>query len=198
MSAALSPLAPSFTLEEMPCYAHASAADVAKLTQTAVYVLQPVRDVFGPVVVSSWKWWQSGCVQRTGPHSGGGTVDFVVPGADLKQVFAWGVFHLPRNYFGRWIYEPAIPGVQGEHIHVSPRTDMEAVDGITDSAAYVETGVGVYTPVQGWSGNSGTETKVSVEGVSVNASGSLAPPWAAGAIALVLGLSIYHWLGGDK
>lgn len=196
-------LGPDFTLEEMPCYEKASSSDVAKLRDTVTYVLQPIRNAFGPVIVTSWRWWKANCRARTGPHSGGGTVDFVTPNADLRTVFAWGYLHLPRTFVGRWIYEPSIPGPggvleQGEHVHVASRQDMRDVDGITDSAAYVMTSAGTYTPVAGWAGNNQGESTISVEGLQVATAGVTLEPWAIGAVALVIGLGLYDRYGKGK
>lgn len=187
-------LSRNFTLEEMPCHAKASPADIAALKRTATNVLQPIRDHFGvPVVVTSWAWWKDGCVRRTGAHNGGGTVDFVVPGVSLQDVFRWGLDILPRDYVGRWIYEPAGPS-QGEHIHVAPIADMVAAFGPqkADSAAYVLTGPDSFTPVPGWGGATGAaDDPISIEGITVTVPGaSSIAPWALGAVTVILGAAL--------
>lgn len=199
-----------FTLEEMPCYREATPSDVAKLQETARQVLQPIRDQWGEVDVSSWAWWQDGCVRRSGAHGQGGTVDFVVPGAHLPDVFRWGVDQPWRNYVGRWIYEPDIPDpqhpgklLQGEHIHVAPRADMIGAFGLSkgDSSAWIQTGFdpqtgkGTYTPVPGWGGTSGEPGRIDVEGLTVRVSGKpgTVPTWAWGGVALLVALSLRHF-----
>lgn len=122
-------LSRNFRLSEAPCWWKADASQVARLQETAARVLQPIRQRFGETVITSWLWWRDGCVPRTGAHGQGGTVDFVVPGANLWEVFEWGNQHLmPSGYIGRWIYEPET-GSQGEHIHVAPRWDMQEAFG---------------------------------------------------------------------
>ena len=117
-------LSRNFWLHEAPCWWNATEADAAKLQETAARVLQPIRNEFGPVLITSWKWWTDGCTPRTGSHSAGGTVDFVTPDADMEQVWEWGNTHLmPSGYVGRWIYEPNT-ATKGEHIHIAPRADM--------------------------------------------------------------------------
>lgn len=201
-------LGPNFALENMPCYQRASSSDIQKLHATVTYVLQPIRDAFGPVIVSSWKWWDNGCTLRTGSaHEAGGTVDFVTPNANLSQVFTWGVLHLPRWYVGRWIYEPAFPAeldstgnvvkpAQGLHIHMAPIADMVKVFGLAynNSAAYVETSRGVYTPVPGWGPGAGTASSpLELPGLTVSVSKPTAQ-WAPAAIGLLVGLYVIEHL----
>lgn len=121
-------LSRDFWLHEAPCWDRATPGEVLQLQETTARVLQPVRNVFGTVIITSWIWWSSGCVRRTGAHGEGGTLDFVVPGHTL-EAWEWGNTHLmPSGYIGRWIYEPQT-ATQGEHIHVSPRADMLALNG---------------------------------------------------------------------
>jgi len=196
-------LSPDFTLEEMPCYQRATGSDIDALKTTVARVLQPARDKWGPLVVTSWKWWANGCSLRTGAHGQtGGTVDFITPRANLVDVFKWGLLMPWRDYVGRWIYEPAVldssGGVlQGEHIHVATIRDMVSAFGPAeaDSAAYVLTGVDsagedTYTPVPGWGGPA-TST-LQVEGTTLSMAGANVAPWAVGAVALVFGLAIAH------
>lgn len=194
-------LSRNFTLEEMPCYRSATPLDIARLYDTVQNVLQPVRDRWGLTRVTSWKWWRSGCVQRDGSHAGGGTVDFIVPGANLRDVFDWGVKELmPRGYIGRWIFEPEWRDdsgqlVQGEHIHVAPVRDMWEQTQRADSAAFVEGPPNTYTPVPGWGGHSGTlDDPIPVEGlVVVLEDGKEPPPWLlllGGAV--VVGVILKH------
>lgn len=171
-------LGSNFTLGEFPCYEKATPADVEKLRATVANVLQPVRDRWGPVVPTSWKWWRNGCTLRTGAHSGGGTVDFITPGASLRTVFDWGVSNLvPLGFLGRWIYEPATAS-QGEHIHAAARADMVEVFGDPNAMAYVETGPGEYAPVGApgptWGG---AGSPIEIPGIEVTV--AAVPPWAA-------------------
>jgi len=189
-------LSRNFTLEEMPCYQHATPQDVAALQDTVSRVLQPVRDVWGPTVVTSWRWWRDGCRPRDGAHAGGGTVDFVVPGRNLYDVFLWGLATMDRSYVGRWIYEPTLTDpttgqvLQEEHIHVAPIADMVAEFGPSkgDSLAAVEGPQNVYTPVPGWGGASGSITDpIEIEGLTVTVS-PLGSAWLRAIVAgLVLG-----------
>lgn len=165
-------LSRDFTLEEMPCWERASPADVAALEATVHQVLQPVRDRFGPTVVTSWRWWRDGCTPRTGAHAGGGTVDFVPLNAALGDVFAWGLENLDRRYVGRWILEP-------DHIHVAPRSDMVEAFGPSkgDSLAAVEGPPGSYWPVPEWGGATGAPMDpIEIEGLTVTVSRPF-PTW---------------------
>lgn len=185
-------LGPNFTLEEMPCWRYASSEDVARLEETVRRVLQPIRDRWGPVVVTSWRWWSSGCRERTGAHAAGGTVDFITPDADLTDVFAWGISQPWRDYVGRWIYEPAVPGHQGEHIHVAPIRDMSQMFAKADSAAFIETRPGQYTGVPGWGGHTGgPDDPIEVEGLTVTVSRNL-PLWLIGSLSLLLLTTLLH------
>lgn len=167
-------LSRNFTLDEMPCWQRATPADVAALQETVTRVLQPVRDRWGPTVVTSWMWWRDGCTPRTGSHAQGGTVDFVTLEADLADVFRWGLDHLDRSYVGRWILEPS-----PAHIHIAPRSDMVAAFGPAkgDSLAAVEGPPNTYTPVPGWGGASGSSVDpIEIEGLEVTVSRPL-PTW---------------------
>lgn len=155
-------LSGNFRLSEFPRWEKATEAEVERLAETVQRVLQPTRNRWGPTVPTSWIWWSDG-TRRTGAHGQGGTVDFVVPGADLRAVYSWGVEELlPGGYIGRWIYEPERfdpttgKRTQGEHIHVAPRADMVDAFGKSDVGAFVETAEGIYEPEAGpWGGASG-------------------------------------------
>ncbi len=106
-------LSPSLRLSSFPCWEKATAADAVKMRWLAVNVLQPVIDRWGPVTLTSWKWWfNSGCKSaRTGDHGDAGTVDFVPTGASIEDVWRW----MGANLRGRWgslIHER-------DHIHVT-------------------------------------------------------------------------------
>jgi len=141
-------LSRDFWLHEAPCYQLATPEDVGHLQETTARVLQPARNVFGVIDLTSWKWWSAGCVPRTGTHSWGGTVDIQPRDADTREVFEWGATNLlPSGYIGRWIYEPEIldaqgKRIQGEHIHVAPRADMVSHNGDSTIKALVETSDG--------------------------------------------------------
>lgn len=118
----------NFWLSEAPCWTHATEAQAGKLQETAARVLQPVRNVFGRTIITSWMFWRNGCTPRTGTHAQGGTIDFDVPGK-TEEVWEWGnTFLMPTGYIGRWIFEPETPN-QGAHIHMAPRADMIAHNG---------------------------------------------------------------------
>ena len=143
-------LAGHFWLHEAPCWHRATAEDIRKLQETVARVLEPIRKIFGPTIITSWKWWRDGCIPRTGSHAHGGTVDFVCPQADLFQVFEWGNVHLmPTGYIGRWIYEPDTP-TQGEHIHMAPREDHLAATGDPSIQSLVEDAEGDYHLYASW------------------------------------------------
>jgi len=189
------PVAPFFRWGEFPCWERATAADRARLVETVRRVLVPVRERWGPVIPTSWMWWRDGCVRRGGAHSKGGTVDFVVPGADLKDVHRWGIDTLLRQgYIGRWIYEPETE-TQGEHIHVAPIRDMIEAFGAGESSvlALVETPAGTYQVPTGGApfGLDGVpEDVVEIDGLSVTVAGASGLPWGwwIGAGALVAAL----------
>lgn len=165
-------LSANFRLSRMPCWERASEDDVARLRETVARVLQPARDRWGAIVVSSWRWWRDGCTPRSGAHAGGGTVDIVPFGAPAPQVFEWlRRYIVPAGYVGRLIYEPdwwrdggdepAGPGdvkVQGEHIHIAPRRDMADAGLPDDVGVYEETQPGSYAyvgPGPVWGGHTG-------------------------------------------
>ena len=143
-------LSRDFWLHEAPCWARATETDVAKLYETAARVLQPTRNKFGPVHLTSWMWWTDGCTPRTGSHSQGGTVDFVVAGGQTLAAWEWGnTYLMPSGYIGRWIYEPET-ALQGEHIHMSPRADMLAEYGDGRIQALKELPDGTHYVFQSW------------------------------------------------
>lgn len=110
----------NFWLHEFPGWQLATDADVERLRVSVARVLQPARARFGRLRPTSWMRWSNGEL-RTGAHAHGGTLDFVALDAPTRDVFEWGAEVLiPSGYIGRWIYEPEVPGVQGEHIHMAP------------------------------------------------------------------------------
>jgi len=121
-------LTADFRVSEAPCWWESSEEQADRLQETAARVLQPSRNVFGPIQVTSWTHW-SDCSPRTGAHAHGGTVDVVPLKADTREVWEWMAVHLvPSGYIGRLIYEPTTPD-QNEHIHIAPREDMVAAHG---------------------------------------------------------------------
>lgn len=142
MPAADVQLSRNFWLHEAPCWEKAQAYQVARLQESSARVLQPLRNQFGPVDITSWIWWSGNCQKRAGAHSHGGTVDLVVSGGQTFEAWEWGnTFLMPTGYIGRWIYEPETE-TQGEHIHMAPRADMLAVfgDGAIKSLRETEDG----------------------------------------------------------
>lgn len=177
-------LSKHFWLHEAPCWEHASETDVAKLQETAARVLQPVRNVFGPVYITSWKWWRDGCEPRTGTHAQGGTVDFVVSGGRTEDAWRWGNTHLmPSGYIGRWIYEPDGPS-QNEHIHMAPRADRMALKGDGSIKSLRELPNGDMYVFQSW--EAGTFVNpYRLEGITAYATAGI-PWWLAAGMILAL------------
>lgn len=101
----------NFVLEEWPCWKNATAADVIVMRWVAVNVLQPARNRFGAIRITSWKYWaRSDCREpRTGDHADAGTLDFVPLEAPIMDVFRWIGANL-RGRYGSLIYER-------DHIH---------------------------------------------------------------------------------
>lgn len=137
-------LSRNFWLREFPGWQHYTEPEVLALQETVQRVLQPVRDTFGSTVPTSGIFWSSG-ERRTGAHGvSGGTVDFIVPGVELLEVFDWGRTMLfPAGYLGRWIYEPDFRNddgelIQREHLHAATRSDMRAAFGKNDIGAFIE------------------------------------------------------------
>lgn len=180
-------LSRNFWLSEAPCWTKATPAQVAKLQETAQRVLQPIRNTWGPVTITSWLWWRNECTPRTGAHAHGGTVDFVTPGADLRDVWEWGkTYLLPSGYVGRWIWEPTT-ATQGEHIHVAPRADMLALNGDGKILALEETPDGRYLVAMEWfdgeagAGITGTYLDpFQVEGITAYGTRRAGLSWALG------------------
>lgn len=91
-------------------------AETQKLMYLANYVLQPVRDRWGPVTVTSG--FRSHAVNErvggspTSQHRKGEACDIVPVEADLEEVYCW-IVENSRISFGQCIYE------KGEWIHVS-------------------------------------------------------------------------------
>ena len=182
----------NFWLHEAPCWELATEADARKLQESAARVLQPVRNVFGPTYISSWKWWRDGCTPRTGPHREGGTIDFVVSGGRTEDAWKWGNTHLmPSGYIGRWIYEPDGPS-QNEHIHMAPRADMIAAAGLDDIKSLRELPNGDTFVFQSW--EAGTYVNpYELEGITAYATAGI-PLWLA---AVLLGLLVTADLSGQ-
>jgi hypothetical protein len=120
-------LSKNFTLDEL-IVTSTSGSNIPpgihkeKLLYTANYLLQPVRDKWGPVVVNSG--YRSGAVNTaiggssTSQHCKGEAADIRTPTADLWEVYLW---ILDNLNFGQCIYE--IKGT-AKWIHISlPRLD---------------------------------------------------------------------------
>ena len=91
-------LTENFTLEELTVTDTGlpnipSEVQTEKLLYLATYILQPIRQKFGPVVVHSG--FRSDAVNasiggvKTSQHLLGEAVDFSVPGVNLGMVFSW-------------------------------------------------------------------------------------------------------------
>lgn len=106
-----------FFLREWPCYSLMTADQVAGALEAVETHLQPLRDRFGRIKVTSGHFWRFGCVPRTGPHAVPGTLDYVPLDAPIRDVFDWAVANL-RPTFGTLIFERdhihrTAPGTQG-------------------------------------------------------------------------------------
>jgi zinc D-Ala-D-Ala carboxypeptidase len=105
-------LAKNFTLEEL-CVTNTGLPNVpneeqkCKLLYLASYILQPIRDQFGPVIIGSG--FRSEEVNKkiggssTSQHRYGEAADFI-PAAGLEVVFDWAKKYLT---FGQLIFEEA-------------------------------------------------------------------------------------------
>lgn len=91
-------LTENFTLEELTVTNTGlpnvpNSLQVEKLLYLATYILQPIRDKFGPVVINSA--FRSDAVNKavggvkTSQHSKGEAADIDLPGVNLGMVFAW-------------------------------------------------------------------------------------------------------------
>lgn len=181
-------LSSDFWLHEAPCWWQANDHQVAQLEETAARVLQPVRDAYGLTEISSWLWWRDGCTARSGAHAGGGTVDFVVPGANMRDVWQWGRLYLvPSGYIGRWIYEPALTAEenngqpQGEHIHMATRADMIAYNGDSRIQVLEQLPSGEYVLYEEWGG---PDNPIEIPGLEVTVGARLG--WVGALLTLAL------------
>lgn len=105
-------LSPNFMLHEFPGAAAASEDDVARLRWTVENILQPTRDRWGPLKITSWKVLPGGRSELgAGGHRDAGTVDFVPLGAPVPAVHRWMGYFL-RGRYGELIDERS-------HIHVT-------------------------------------------------------------------------------
>lgn len=106
-------LSRSLRLSAWPCWQRATADDLPALRWTAENILQPTVDRWGPLYLTSWRYWRSsGCIDaRTGDHADAGTVDFVPASASVEDVWRWMGANLKGRY-GSLIEER-------DHIHVT-------------------------------------------------------------------------------
>lgn len=181
-------LARNFWLRWVPCWTMATENDVAKLQETTARVLQPLRNEFGAVYVTSWKWWSSGCVARTGSHAQGGTIDLSVEGqGNTLRAWEWGnTYLMPSGYIGRWIYEPAT-ATQGPHIHMSPRADMLAEFGDGRIQSLKELPDGGHYVFQEWTAGTFVNP-YELEGITAHGTARADIPWW-----LALGILFSLW-----
>lgn len=101
-----------FRLSEWPCWERYTRAQVDGVVEAVQVHLQPVRDAWGPLQITSGQYWSSGCTPRTGAHAIAGTVDYVPLRANMADVFAWASSYA-RSSFGTLIFER-------NHIHRTP------------------------------------------------------------------------------
>ena len=106
-------LSRSIRLSSFPGWELATAADALKARWTALNILQPTIDRWGPIRLTSWRRWSRDNWRdlRTGDHADGGTVDFVPRRASVPRVWNWMGANL-RGKYGSLINER-------DHIHVT-------------------------------------------------------------------------------
>lgn len=110
-------LSSDFRLSEFPGWdaPQVTEADVSTLQWTVDNILQPTRDQWGPLRVTSWLWLPGvpGARQELGggAHADPGTVDFVPEAAPVSTVHRWMGSELDGLY-GELLDEQT-------HIHVS-------------------------------------------------------------------------------
>jgi hypothetical protein len=139
-------LSKNFTLDELTVTS-TSGSNIPpglhkeKLLYTANYLLQPVRDKWGPVVVNSG--YRSQAVNTaiggssTSQHCKGEAADIRTPTADLWEVYLW---ILDNLNFGQCIYEEK---EAAKWIHISlPRVDKYNQEALL----YKD---GIYKPYEG-------------------------------------------------
>lgn len=133
-------LTPSLRVRHWPCWQKATTRDLVWMEWAARNILQPTIDRWGPLKISSWRWWaRSGCVEaRTGDHADPGTVDFVPDQARISDVHNWMGGHLVESS-GRPLYGSLID--ERDHIHVT-RAGVGTRPGETEFL--VEPAEGVY------------------------------------------------------
>ncbi len=123
-----------FWLHEIPCWEHYTEEQAEQAQEATALVCQPIRNTFGRTEITSGRFWRNGCRARTGSHAHG-ALDIVVSGGRTREAWEWGATALmPSGYIGRWIYEPERLNargqkLQGEHIHMAPRSAMLAYNG---------------------------------------------------------------------
>lgn len=112
----------NFTLEEL-CVTETGLPNIpddeakSKLLYLATYLLQPIRDKWGPVLVHSC--YRSDAVNKsiggvnTSQHLAGEAVDFSVPGVNLGMIFSWAKANLK---YGQLIDESKGPNKNWIHI----------------------------------------------------------------------------------
>lgn len=105
-------------LSSWPCWKHATKRDVVWMEWTARNVLQPVINRWGPITITSWRYWfRSGCEEaRTGDHEHPATVDFVPTRARVSDVHRWmGAYIVHAD--GRPLFGSLID--ERDHVHVT-------------------------------------------------------------------------------
>lgn len=130
-------LSPDFRLSSAPCWERATVADALAFRWTAINILQPTADAWGPLQITSWRHWtKDNCREaRTGDHADGGTVDFVPRRATVSRVASWMAANL-RGRYGSLINER-------DHIHVT-RPGIGVAPGVSEYLH--EPTEGVYVP----------------------------------------------------
>lgn len=108
----------SLRLRHWPCWERATPRDVVWMEWTARNILQPVIDRWGPITLTSWRYWaRSGCREaRTGDHEDPATIDFVPTRARVADVHGWMGAHLVEAS-GRPLYGSLID--ERDHLHMT-------------------------------------------------------------------------------
>ena len=111
-----------FWLREFPGWEKIPSGDIRirKLETLVEQVLDPTRERWGPLDISSWTYWSDGTA-RTGAHADGGAADFVPRHADVPAVAYWMATALPTSSYGKIIDER-------DHIHVT-RSGLQGATG---------------------------------------------------------------------